>query len=162
MSVREDRKPLLRAGVVSGLALLAPGLAASLAGTVPIIGPLLAGLVFTAAAPAALVVAGIAGLNLAFGYKASKLRLREDMLEAARKQVKECFDVLRARRIPDLRRTGTQILEQYRNRLAHRISDYELAISNARERRKGPNEQAQLLQEEESLRQFLSKMPLGG
>ena len=161
VTVREDRKPLLRAGVVSGLALLAPGVAASLAGTVPLIGPLLAGLVFTAAAPAALLVAGIAGLNLAFGYKASKLRLREDMMEAARKQVKECFDVLRARRIPDLRRTGTQILDQYRHRLAHRIADCELAIGNAKERSKDPNEEAQLLREEESLRQFLSNLPQG-
>lgn len=157
VSVREDRKPLLRAGFVSVLALLAPGVAASLAGTVPLIGSVLAAMVFTAAAPAALVVAGFAGLNLAFGYKASKLRLREDMLEAARKQVKECFDVLRTRRIPDLRRTGTLILEQYRNRLAHRIADYELAIGNAKERRKDPSEQAQLLREEELLRQFLSK-----
>lgn len=159
VSVREDRKPLLRAGVVSGLALLTPGVAASLAGAIPYIGPLLAGLVFTAAAPAALLVTGIAGWNLAFGYKASKLRLREDMLEAARKQVKECFDVLRTRRIPDLRRTGTLILDQYRNRLAHRIADYELAIGNAKERRKSPSEQAKILREEELLRQFLSKQP---
>ena len=159
--VREDRKPLLRAGVVSGLALLAPSMAASLAGTIPLVGPILAGMVFTAAAPAALVIAGIAGLNLAFGYKASKLRLREDMLEAARKQVKECFDVLRMRRIPDLRRTGSQLLEQYRNRLAHRITDFELAISNAKDRRKNPNEQARLLRLEESLGKFLSTVPQG-
>lgn len=161
VSVREDRKPLLRAGVVSSLALLTPSVAASLAGSVPLIGPVLAGLVCTAAAPAALLVTGIAGLNLAFGYKASKLRLREDLMEAARKQVKECFDLLRTRRIPDLRRTGLQILEQYRNRLAHRVADYELAISNARERRKSPTEQAQLMREEESLRQFLAKSPQG-
>lgn len=151
IKVSEDRKILIKTTAITGAALLLPVLPGAIAGTIPYVGWLLGlgtTLMFT---PPGFALAGLAALTIPFSYRATKLKLREDMQEASRKQIKAVFDMLRYERIPDLRRSSTALIEEHRRRLKQQIFDLETSIEAATDRQPDPKHKAALQEDLDKL-----------
>jgi hypothetical protein len=155
MKVKEDRSPLIKSGVLTGVAMLLPILPGAIASTIPYVGWLLGFGTTLALMPPGLVLVGLAALTIPFSYRTTKLKLREEMEEASRKQIKTVFDMLRYERVADLRRAGTDVLEGYRRRLAQQVMQLEATLESAKERRTNPETSGQLQEAAVSLQNRL-------
>jgi hypothetical protein len=138
--IKEAHTPLIKSGLLISASLLAPVLPGAILSTIPYVGWLLGAGTSIALLPIGFPLFGLAALTLPFAYRATKLKLRDDMMDACDKQAKVVFDRLRYERVPDLRKVGDQLKRQFEARSDKQIGDFEHALARAAESKLAPDE----------------------
>lgn len=87
------------------------------------------------AGPVGWTLAGIGVLAIPFSWRLSKMKLRDQLEEASKEQVKVVFDHLKNDRIPTLRSMGKSMVEDFRIRLDRELERIESILTGARDRR---------------------------
>jgi hypothetical protein len=111
------------------------------------------------AGPVGWTLAGLGVLAVPFSWRLSKVRLRNKLEDLSRQQVEEVFKQLREDRIPQLRKMGLAIVEDFNLRLDRQISQIETSLTAARDHRDDGATATQLNSLAESLREHLDKSP---
>jgi predicted GTPase len=138
--LKEASAPLIKSGLLISASLLAPVLPGALLGTIPYVGWLLGGATSVALLPIGFPLFGLAALTLPFAYRATKLKLKDDMRDACDKQTKIVFDRLRYERVPDLRTVGEQLKRQFLARSEKEVGQFERALARATESKRAPED----------------------
>jgi hypothetical protein len=111
------------------------------------------------AGPIGWTLAGVGMLAVPLAWRASKLKVRDQLEAAAREQVKTVFAGLRADRIPALRRMAGTISEEFRLRLSQRLHQIQSALQAAEQRRPRPEDRDQLVAMHQRLQSLLTHTP---
>jgi hypothetical protein len=90
--------------------------------------------------PVGWTLAGVGVLAVPVAWRISKARAKDTLDTAARDQINETFERLERVRVPDLRRMGDSIVEEFQIRLDRQVHDIESALVRARDHRPDPAE----------------------
>jgi len=88
------------------------------------------------AGPVGWTLAGVGALAIPFAYRAAKLKQKEQMEEAALDHIKTVFRRVRNEQLPALRRMGTRILQECRDKFDNELAQIERSLSAAMERKR--------------------------
>ena len=89
--------------------------------------------------------------------RASKLKVRDQLEDAARDQIRQVFSRLRAEHLPALRKMPRTITEEFHLRLNRRVHEIETAMRSVKERQLSPEDVSRLRRRFERLRELLAK-----
>lgn len=87
------------------------------------------------AGPVGWILAGVGALAIPFAYRSAKLKQRDQMEEAALDHIKGLFRRIRSEQVPALRRMGTRILGDFRDRLDNELLQIERSLNAAMARK---------------------------
>ncbi|MGE4102053.1 MAG: dynamin family protein [Pirellulales bacterium] len=90
--------------------------------------------------PVGWTLAGVGVLAVPVAWRISKAKAKDALETAARDQVNETFEKLDRVRVPDLRKMGDSIVEEFQVRLDRQVHDIESALVRARDHRPDPAE----------------------
>ncbi|GAB4135812.1 MAG: hypothetical protein Kow0040_21400 [Thermogutta sp.] len=90
--------------------------------------------------PVGWTLAGVGALAISFSWRASKMKLKEELDRASREQIAKVFQHIRNDRIPLLRRMGANVVEDLRNRFDRQLAELESVLVGSLERRPDPAE----------------------
>jgi GTPase SAR1 family protein len=90
------------------------------------------------AGPVGWTLAGVGVLAVPIAWRISKSKAKDSLDTAARDQVTEIFEQLERVRVPDLRKLGESIVEEFQVRLDRQIHDIETVLLRARDHRPDP------------------------
>lgn len=138
--IKEAHAPLVKSGLLISASLLAPVVPGAILASIPYVGWLLGAGASVALLPIGFPLFGLAALTLPFVYRATKLKLRDDMLDACDKQAKIVFDRLRYERVSDLRKAGEQLKRQFEARSEKQVGDFEHALAQALASKRAPED----------------------
>lgn len=88
------------------------------------------------AGPVGWTLAGVGALAIPFAYRAAKLKQKEQMEEAALDHIKTVFRRIRNEQLPALRRMGTRILDECRDKFDNELAQIERSLNAAMERKR--------------------------
>jgi len=87
------------------------------------------------AGPVGWALIGVGALVLPFAYRASNLKSKEAVENAALDHIRKSFAFLLRERVPQLKRTGARILEEYQIKFQNDLAHLESAIQNGLQRK---------------------------
>jgi len=90
--------------------------------------------------PVGWTLAGVGVLAVPVAWRISKAKAKDVLETTARDQINEIFERLERVRVPDLRKMGDSIVEEFQVRLDRQVHDIESALVRARDHRPDPTE----------------------
>ena len=87
------------------------------------------------AGPVGWALIGVGALVVPFAYRAANLKSKEAAENAALDHIKKSFAFLLRERVPQLKRTGARILEEYQIKFHNDLADLEIATQNGLKRK---------------------------
>ncbi|MEI8022536.1 MAG: hypothetical protein WCH39_30280, partial [Schlesneria sp.] len=97
------------------------------------------------AGPIGWTLAGLSVLVIPISYRSARLKAKHEFDETSEQEIRKLFATIRKDRIPQLKKLGDRIVEEYRLKLKNDLEQIESAISNAM-RRKGSTKDLSQLQ----------------
>ena len=88
------------------------------------------------AGPVGWALVGVGALVVPFAYRASNLKIRQQLEDAALEHIKKTFAFIKGERVSQLKKTGARVLEQYQLKLQNDLTQIESAIRGGLERKK--------------------------
>jgi hypothetical protein len=102
------------------------------------------------------------GLGVAavpFAWRASKLKTKTQLEEAALEQISAVLNRVRSTRVPQLREMGEDILAEFRQRMDGQLQGIEDTLTELHERRPDETELGRLKGNQEQLNELLANLP---
>ena len=96
------------------------------------------------AGPVGWTLAGVGALAIPFAYRSAKLKQKDQMEAAALDHIKGVFRRIRSEQVPTLRRMGTRILGDFRDRLDNELLQIEQSLNAAMARKQSNTGTAEL------------------
>lgn len=96
------------------------------------------------AGPVGWTLAGVGALAIPFAYRSAKLKQKDQMEAAALDHIQGVFRRIRSEQVPTLRRMGTRILGDFRDRLDNELRQIERSLNAAMARKQSNTGTAEL------------------